>query len=129
IFFFFFFSSRRRHTRSYGDWSSDVCSSDLQRMVAWLNELSGACKTAGKRCYVKAHCSTGQTAQHFADPLHPGQPLNYNFLARVCDDSLGVFPHTVQAYGLDDPAPTYGNADFSYMRTFMEEEAGRREVI
>src|SRR5437867_8847404 len=30
-FFFFFFSSRRRHTRSYGDWSSDVCSSDLVR--------------------------------------------------------------------------------------------------
>src|SRR5207248_7902745 len=29
FFFFFFFSSRRRHTRSYGDWSSDVCSSDL----------------------------------------------------------------------------------------------------
>src|SRR5438094_3026723 len=27
----FFFSSRRRHTRSYGDWSSDVCSSDLAR--------------------------------------------------------------------------------------------------
>src|SRR5437867_8906912 len=27
--FTFFFSSRRRHTRSYGDWSSDVCSSDL----------------------------------------------------------------------------------------------------
>src|SRR5438094_5379221 len=27
----FFFSSRRRHTRSYGDWSSDVCSSDLRR--------------------------------------------------------------------------------------------------
>src|SRR5437867_10340710 len=26
----FFFSSRRRHTRSYGDWSSDVCSSDLR---------------------------------------------------------------------------------------------------
>src|SRR5256885_3990216 len=27
--FFFFFSSRRRHTRLQGDWSSDVCSSDL----------------------------------------------------------------------------------------------------
>src|SRR5437868_9882850 len=25
----FFFSSRRRHTRSKRDWSSDVCSSDL----------------------------------------------------------------------------------------------------
>src|SRR5690348_17794324 len=27
---FFFFSSRRRHTRWTGDWSSDVCSSDLE---------------------------------------------------------------------------------------------------
>src|SRR6266487_6356972 len=26
----FFFSSRRRHTRWTGDWSSDVCSSDLE---------------------------------------------------------------------------------------------------
>src|SRR6266487_5262683 len=26
----FFFSSRRRHTRWTGDWSSDVCSSDLK---------------------------------------------------------------------------------------------------
>src|SRR5690349_24893058 len=31
----FFFSSRRRHTRSLRDWSSDVCSSDLE---AWLAE-------------------------------------------------------------------------------------------
>src|SRR2546428_12883912 len=31
--FFFFFSSRRRHTRSDRDWSSDVCSSDLERLV------------------------------------------------------------------------------------------------
>src|SRR5437762_10242390 len=29
VLFFFFFSSRRRHTRYIGDWSSDVCSSDL----------------------------------------------------------------------------------------------------
>src|SRR5437763_384489 len=30
---FFFFSSRRRHTRYIGDWSSDVCSSDLFRAL------------------------------------------------------------------------------------------------
>src|SRR5438874_6444979 len=28
----FFFSSRRRHTRSLRDWSSDVCSSDLDAL-------------------------------------------------------------------------------------------------
>src|SRR2546426_4236451 len=30
---FFFFSSRRRHTRLQGDWSSDVCSSDLAALL------------------------------------------------------------------------------------------------
>src|SRR5690606_40141680 len=32
----FLFSSRRRHTRFSRDWSSDVCSSDLQRSMALL---------------------------------------------------------------------------------------------
>src|SRR5699024_11296745 len=31
VIYFFFFSSRRRHTISKRDWSSDVCSSDLNR--------------------------------------------------------------------------------------------------
>src|SRR5437763_1253838 len=35
LFFFFFFSSRRRHTRYIGDWSSDVCSSDLRHRDLW----------------------------------------------------------------------------------------------
>src|SRR5438876_12444781 len=30
FYFFFFFSSRRRHTRWTGDWSSDLCSSELR---------------------------------------------------------------------------------------------------
>src|SRR5438445_5492507 len=29
----FFFSSRRRHTRYWRDWSSDVCSSDLENII------------------------------------------------------------------------------------------------
>src|SRR5438046_5534129 len=39
FFFFFFFSSRRRHTRLVSDWSSDVCSSDLNGRERW------ACRT------------------------------------------------------------------------------------
>src|SRR3989454_3683762 len=50
--FLFFFSSRRRHTRLQGDWSSDVCSSDLTMPIgiprsvtpaacdAWLTALA-----------------------------------------------------------------------------------------
>src|SRR5215203_6431025 len=33
--YFFFFSSRRRHTRYWRDWSSDVCSSDLDGEGHW----------------------------------------------------------------------------------------------
>src|SRR5437762_8978448 len=36
IFVIFFFSSRRRHTRYIGDWSSDVCSSDLSSVASWI---------------------------------------------------------------------------------------------
>src|SRR6266581_2547724 len=39
ITFLFFFSSRRRHTRWTGDWSSDVCSSDLLVVVDPLEAL------------------------------------------------------------------------------------------
>src|SRR5256885_16668566 len=43
---FFFFSSRRRHTRLQGDWSSDVCSSDLRtKAIAFFITL-GVCLVA-----------------------------------------------------------------------------------
>src|SRR5256885_7868975 len=40
----FFFSSRRRHTRLQGDWSSDVCSSDLpirKNKTFWFADYEG----------------------------------------------------------------------------------------
>src|SRR5207248_7750742 len=46
--FFFFFSSRRRHTRSYGDWSSDVCSSDLgSKSSSGLDAIIGGWQLSG----------------------------------------------------------------------------------
>src|SRR5256885_688063 len=44
---FFFFSSRRRHTRLQGDWSSDVCSSDLHHRGAVLYEQSREAERQG----------------------------------------------------------------------------------
>src|SRR3989442_2993488 len=37
----FFFSSRRRHTRCGRDWSSDVCSSDLESSVVGCTRAAG----------------------------------------------------------------------------------------
>src|SRR2546426_6081117 len=44
---FFFFSSRRRHTRLQGDWSSDVCSSDLYFRVVGLDLVLVALVASG----------------------------------------------------------------------------------
>src|SRR5688500_1604565 len=42
IIFLFFFSSRRRHTILQGDWSSDVCSSDLEPTARALQSVRPA---------------------------------------------------------------------------------------
>src|SRR5690606_40046527 len=44
--FFFFFSSRRRHTRFSRDWSSDVCSSDLDDGSVTLDDQ---CQALGRK--------------------------------------------------------------------------------
>src|SRR4051794_41409897 len=43
----FFFSSRRRHTRWTGDWSSDVCSSDLVTPLAVVIAAGGGPTVVG----------------------------------------------------------------------------------
>src|SRR5690348_17634652 len=59
-FFFFFFSSRRRHTRWTGDWSSDVCSSDLlvKRRRRAFGRVDGAAAAA-------ADARRGAVERHF----------------------------------------------------------------
>jgi hypothetical protein len=102
---------------------------DATRMLAWMNELAKHVgDTHGLPTYVKLHCSTGQTATGYVDPA-TGQPINFNHLPHFADPRLGVMPHTVQHYGLDDPAPTYGNTDFGYVREFLRREVGLREVV
>src|SRR6266481_9522778 len=43
----FFFSSRRRHTRCNCDWSSDVCSSDLQVLTLMQLDFVAQARIAG----------------------------------------------------------------------------------
>src|SRR5438876_11177867 len=58
----FFFSSRRRHTRWTGDWSSDVCSSDLDRRAARRHERGGR-TCAPRRSGQAEHLSGGDDAR------------------------------------------------------------------
>src|SRR6266705_6779752 len=59
--FVFFFSSRRRHTRSYGDWSSNVCSSDLARRSTPRSRCNGARRE--RRSWVAAAASVRRRSE------------------------------------------------------------------
>src|SRR5690606_36419355 len=59
---FFFFSSRRRHTRFSRDWSSDVCSSDLEQRwrlqaPATLERLADGRLLLGPQCWRSSNAS------------------------------------------------------------------------
>src|SRR5260370_7783444 len=100
--FVFFFSSRRRHTRFKCDWSSDVCSSDLEEgtvssglqelppeesvppTLDWDHWLGAATMRPYSSWYVPYNWrgffdfGTGQIgnwATHTAGPLHHALPL------------------------------------------------------
>src|SRR5207248_8061606 len=65
------FSSRRRHTRSYGDWSSDVCSSDLQ----YVAEPKGEKREFGENAK-----RTPRGNPRHADQNHPDNQDQHGFI-------------------------------------------------
>lgn len=100
-----------------------------QTMLDWMNDATRYAKDSYQiETTVKVHASTGQLAKNFKNP-ETGAPLNFNFLPYYADPDLGVMAHTVQFYGLTDPALTYGNQDFSAIYDYMRWEAGRRQVL
>src|SRR5690606_41110059 len=72
---FFFFSSRRRHTRFSRDWSSDVCSSDLE-LVA-MGAASGLASALGRTATPVALEATRETGGVTVSPAEwlTGDPL------------------------------------------------------
>src|SRR5699024_12126107 len=64
VLYSFFFSSRRRHTRSKRDWSSDVCSSDL-------NDLLKQLRSKFSRNFMRASLYDGKHALERVSPIMP----------------------------------------------------------
>src|SRR6266513_4845513 len=76
---FFFFSSRRRHTRSKRDWSSDVCSSDLEmqrlRVHRQCREQHIVHLGDSARHRMLEHLSFGELLE--IETRHPSPPADY----------------------------------------------------
>src|SRR5256885_2618748 len=84
----FFFSSRRRHTRLQGDWSSDVCSSDLNAAFAevcracsitFIGPSPEAIRLMGDKAQAR------QLAKQAGVPVVPGSELPLKDAAEAAD--------------------------------------------
>src|SRR2546430_6037320 len=72
LLYIFFFSSRRRHTRFDCDWSSDVCSSDLDHLSFHLPDMATLRKAL-------AHLkSIGADVEDPGDEIGPEAPGSKN---------------------------------------------------
>ncbi|KAJ3115313.1 hypothetical protein HK100_001400 [Physocladia obscura] len=111
--------------------TSEFTHSSPQTMLDWMNAAADyVAEKYDITMFIKVHCSAGQTAKGFVD-VRDGKDINFNMLPHFASKNLGVLPHTVEPYSLDDPAPTYGNKDFGYIREYLnwELENNERPVV
>src|ERR1035438_4771105 len=98
-FSFFFFSSRRRHTRCLSDWSSDVCSSDLDTRPVVEEQV----KSLGAQFFKIDLGETGQTKDGYAKALTEEQVQKQrDAMKKVCGDSDVVIT-AAQVFGRRAP--------------------------
>src|SRR5713226_9873983 len=111
---YFFFSSRRRHTRWTGDWSSDVCSSDLAegarlaRAVASggagrRHRVAGVARASLDLCEPEALHAGVELAAAQAEQLRRFRAVLAGLLERALDERAlhGLEIHAVCREGLN----------------------------
>src|SRR6266446_8404289 len=104
IIFFFFFSSRRRHTRLQGDWSSDVCSSDLRcgsRRARENRRFSYARRTPGH-----AGVSAASPLTFGRNPSHRDQKAKRTWPSSASDKLCGEWKTSVSCSDKDATSTT-----------------------
>src|SRR6267154_664537 len=87
----FFFSSRRRHTRWTGDWSSDVCSSDLAPR-SWPPGPRAAGRLRGLRMRRETFAASPAWRRRRHSGAVGGQGLGSSFILRFIAAGRGMVP-------------------------------------
>src|SRR5256885_12032605 len=132
---FFFFSSRRRHTRLQGDWSSDVCSSDLMKPYTYGAVINARAATVDtpvydgpsplvyKDAYSTTKIYNYDGRSHGVLPLKKAMGNSLNIAAVKVELSIGVPAVLSWMRGLG-VEPRYINPDGSYNATAPGDEYG-----
>src|SRR5690606_40467712 len=98
----FFFSSRRRHTRFSRDWSSDVCSSDLQQQqtAASMSQFEQQLSALEGRIAQQVNQSTAALEQAVRNQLRQQQQQldNYHMTVKSVQAELANLDLSQEAH-------------------------------
>lgn len=98
--------------------TTEFTSVNFKRTLDWMEIASEVLWEAGKQLFIKVHISSNQQSEEYG---------NFNFLPQYSSAKVGVLPHTVFFYGLEDEeAPMYENGNFVEMANFMVQERDKR---
>src|SRR6266498_585373 len=109
----FFFSSRRRHTRCGRDWSSDVCSSHLERwhLPHWMEDVDVRFDRQGKAVTARVEVDGSPVAD-----------------LTITDYSWNPVSHLYQAFMKDDRGAYLASITMEGQQSEHEEETGRIQL-
>src|SRR6266480_1696431 len=117
--FFFFFSSRRRHTRLTCDWSSDVCSSDLDVDAAKVTVLNVAVRVREPMLASgEVDAITGSTFVSYVNLKERGVPTDDIDVMLMADYGLELYGGAVLVntkFAADNPEAVRG-----FLRAFLK---------
>src|SRR5699024_11647642 len=91
----FFLSSRRRHTRSKRDWSSDVCSSDLDCTVTLFPEpdsptIANVSPSCNSKFTSRTACTSPPYVRNDTDKLFTSKTFFMSDSSQLIDDLLDL---------------------------------------
>ncbi|MCB0501120.1 MAG: hypothetical protein KDD32_00400 [Bacteroidetes bacterium] len=98
--------------------TSEFTAVNYERSLNWMNKVAEIAARYNVAMLTKVHVSSNQQHEEYG---------NYNFLPQYADSTVGVLPHTVFYYALEDSvAPMYGNKNFHDIKDFMLKMRGQR---
>jgi hypothetical protein len=103
--------------------SSEFSETDDVETVAWMDETARHLGQIAPEtlAYTSNHVPAGLLSETYG--------VSFYDLPRFAVPEMGAYVHTTMCYGLEGPAPVYGNADFSRQRIFLVDQVDDRNII
>lgn len=101
--------------------TTEFTSAPYEKTLKWIEIARDELAKKNQMIFNKIHASSNQNKEPFG---------NFNYLPQFSHKDVGVLPHTVMAYSLQDPiAPVYGLENFSSMRDYLVKQSQKRPVL